>query len=153
MSPLSPTCKTSGVFRGRINFGARPAPARNSSREEAPAAGQAESSYIPPTYSLVQEIIVCVPGAMGYNGHILWCISSRSYRQQVGNTCTRALRDILLSVNYLAFSAMRALALAKSRAFSTLIFLLSLGCIVVNVVRVLRFLGERTRTRDVIYTR
>ena len=48
---------------------------------------------------------------------------------------------------------MRAFALTNSRAFSALIFLLSLGPLAVNVVGVRRYLGVFTRTHDVIFAR
>ena len=47
---------------------------------------------------------------------------------------------------------MRAIALTGSRTFCALIFLLSLGPLIVDVVRVRRCLGEFTRTHDVIFT-
>ena len=79
-----------------------------------------------------------------------WRISPHSYHQQVSDARTHTLRVILLKIGYLVFSAMRANAVTRSKAFSALIFLLSLGPVAVNIVRARRCLREFTRTHDVI---
>ena len=60
--------------------------------------------------------------------------------------------ETLLKWSFLVFSAMRALALTRSRVFSAFILLLSLGPVAVNIVRVLRPHLEFTPTHDAIYT-
>ena len=47
---------------------------------------------------------------------------------------------------------MRAIALSRSKAFSALIFLLSLGPVTIDIVRVHRCPRKCTRTHDVIFT-
>ena len=92
-----------------------------------------------------------VLGATGHNGRIVLWISPHLYHQQVGDVCF--LRDILLKPSCLAFSAMRTHSLTKSRAFSALIFLLSLGPLAINAVCFLRCLGEFTHSHRVMCAR